>query len=88
MSDSNRSRSDNDEVDSYDQQQEKSERAFGEKKTSIKFAEKDRVFGEDSDEDDKQSDENGARNISSILKTAPAVEESKEKQKKLTHTDA
>ena len=52
MSDSNRSRSDKEEVDSYDQQQqeEESEREFGEKKTSVKFAEKEQVFGEDSEE--------------------------------------
>jgi hypothetical protein len=52
MSDSNRSRSDKEEVDSYDQQQqdEESEREFGEKKTSVKFADKEQVFGEDSEE--------------------------------------
>ena len=54
MSDSNRSRSDNEEeeVDSYDQQQdEESYKGFGDKKVSVKFADKEKVFGEDSESD-------------------------------------
>lgn len=83
MSDSNRSRSDKEEIDSYDQQQEEeSDRQFGEKKTSVKFADKELVFGEDSEEQRNEP----IRNVASILKTANVVDEVK--PKKPTHTDA
>ena len=83
MSDSNRSRSDKEEIDSYDQQEDvESERQFGEKKTSVKFADKEQVFGEDSEEERNEPN----RNVASILKAGNVAEEAK--QKKPTHTDA